>query len=115
MYEYNAIVTKVHDGDTITVDVDLGWNVWRKGESLRLFGLNAPELNTTEGKVAQVYLSKLLPLGCPVMVKTEKDKTEKYGRMLATVTVAGLSVCVNDVLLAKGYAKPWDGTGVRPT
>lgn len=112
MYEYAAIVRKVHDGDTLTVDVDLGWNVWRHNESLRLVGLNAPELNTPAGKSAQAYLATLLPLGTPVSIRTERDKTEKYGRMLATVDLPGL--CVNLDLLDKGYAKPWDGTGARP-
>lgn len=112
MYEYAAIVRAVHDGDTITVDVDLGWNTWRHSEVLRLSGLDAPELDTPEGKASQAYLASLLPLGEAVSVRTEKDKREKYGRMLAVVALPGLSV--NLLLLDKGYAKPWNGKGPRP-
>jgi micrococcal nuclease len=117
-YEYRAIVQDVHDGDTITVDVDLGWNVWRRGERLRLLGINAPELYTDSGKAAQIWLARMLPRGTPVAVRTEKDKAEKYGRMLATVwdndhdDVHGDSL--NDLLVAAGHAVRWDGKGPRP-
>ena len=44
MYEYRAFVTKVYDGDTITVDIDLGFGVQLKKQSIRLSGINAPEV-----------------------------------------------------------------------
>ena len=48
LYEYRAVVTKVYDGDTITADVDLGFNTWRHDESLRLVGIDAPEMRGNE-------------------------------------------------------------------
>lgn len=112
MYEYSAIVTKEHDGDTIKVDVDLGFGVWWKDVDLRLMGLNAPELDTVAGKIAQTALATHLPLGTSVVIRTEKDKQEKYGRYLATIIVGDLNI--NQWLLDNGYAKAWDGKGVRP-
>lgn len=44
MYEYTAIVREVYDGDTVTVDVDLGLCTWLHGQKLRLYGINAPEM-----------------------------------------------------------------------
>lgn len=113
MYEYAAIVRAVHDGDTITVDVDLGWNTWRHGEVLRLAGLDAPELTTLAGTEAHTYLAGLLPPGITATVRTSEDKREKYGRMLATV-ITVTAGNVNDLLITSGHAKPWNGKGPRP-
>lgn len=112
MFEYNATVVRVHDGDTISVDVDLGFGVWLKNQSLRLLGLNAPELISEAGKQAQTYLTGLLRPGQPVTIQTQKDHKEKYGRWLATVLIAGLNV--NQNLISTGHAKPWDGQGAKP-
>jgi endonuclease YncB( thermonuclease family) len=93
---------------------------------LRLFGLNAPELKTPEGKIAQKYLAQLIPIGQKVVILTERDKQEKYGRWLATImkpmepskTASAASVGpgmnVNLALISSGNAKPWDGKGSRP-
>jgi micrococcal nuclease len=115
MYEYRAIVRDVHDGDTITVDVDLGWNVWRHHEPLRLAGIDAPELNTDAGKAARVYLAGLLPLGAEVVIRTERDKDDKFGRMLASIfPVGGPTYAINEALIRGGHAKAWNGKGPRP-
>lgn len=119
MYEYIAVVTKVHDGDTITVDVDLGWGIWAHDQSLRLNRINSPELadKSGAGKVAQKALVGILPLGSEVVVRTIKDKTEKYGRMLAEIYLADDKLRltnINDNMVKNGFAKYWDGTGVRP-
>lgn len=117
-YEYRAVIRDVHDGDTVKVDVDLGWGVWLHARSLRLVGLNAPELNTAAGKEARDYLTTVLPLASPVTIRTELDKTEKFGRMLATIwdndrgDVYGDSV--NDMLIRTKHAVAWDGKGPRP-
>lgn len=92
MYEYRAIVTKVYDGDTITVDWDLGRKVWIRDESIRLVdkdgrGVDAPEVrggDRPEGLRSRDYLRHLV-LGREVIIKTRKDSQEKYGRYLASV------------------------------
>ncbi len=48
LYHYRAVVVSVYDGDTCTVDIDLGLNTWVRGEKLRLYRINAPELRGSE-------------------------------------------------------------------
>jgi len=111
MYEYNAVVEKVIDGDTVQVDVDLGFHVHIKN-SVRLLGLNAPEHNTADGAAAKDWLSAKLPVGTQIVISTQKNQFEKFGRMLATIVLKGEDV--NAALIASGHAKPWDGKGERP-
>ena len=63
-YYYDAEVTGVYDGDSITVDIDLGLGVWLKGQKLRLIGIDTPEMRGAEkeaGKVARDFVrSRLL-------------------------------------------------------
>lgn len=106
-YQYNAIITEVYDGDTITADVDLGFNIWAKSLKLRLSGIDAPELRgeeRTEGLrvrdiVRQMILSK------NVIIQTEKDKTGLYGRWLCRVILDGTDI--NQWLLEQNLVKPY--------
>ena len=93
-------------------------------DRFRLFGINAPESYgadaTDAGRAAKAWLIARLPDGKSVILATEKDHTEKYGRFLARVfacTSAGdaEAVSINDEMVAAGHAKSWDGKGVRPT
>lgn len=112
MYEYNARVVDVHDGDTLRADIDCGFGVWLSNQPLRLDGLNAPELNTPAGKASQVWLAGQLPVGTQIVITTVKDAKEKYGRYLATIFLAGVNL--NDELIATGHALPWNGKGPKP-
>ena len=112
MYEYYATVVKIVDADTIDVDIDLGLHVWKRKERLRLAGLNAPEMSTPEGVAATAYLVTVLPVGTQVTVRTTVDRTEKYGRYLATVMLGAVNV--NELLISTGHAVPWNGVGARP-
>ena len=86
LYYYKALVTKVYDGDTITVLIDLGLNTFRK-ESLRLEDLNAPELRGEEREAGLISRDALREkiLNKEIFIKTKKDKTGKYGRYIATI------------------------------
>ena len=106
MYEYMGNVVSVHDADTITVDVDLGFDV-HFTIPLRLYGINAPELSTEEGKAARDWMQAQLPTGYPVKIQTYKDRKEKYGRYLATVW-DGLRN-LNEELVANNMAVPYYG------
>lgn len=64
---YPATVVSVHDGDTCTLMIDLGFNVALKA-NCRAFGINAPELRTEEGKIARDYAQTLLTPGMKVTV-----------------------------------------------
>lgn len=103
-YVYKAKVVSVYDGDTITVNIDLGFNVTWHNVKLRLYGINTPEMNTPEGKDVSQRLKDRL-LGQEVTIETLKDKTEKYGRYLAKVYLA--DECINDTLVKTGDAKPY--------
>ena len=105
MYEYKAYVRKVYDGDTVTVDIDLGFGVVMQSQKLRLLRINAPEVRGKERpaglKSRDALRSKIA--GKWVIIKTQRDKKGKYGRWLAEIMLDG--VCVNDWLLTEGYAK----------
>jgi micrococcal nuclease len=104
MYTYNAYVTDVYDGDTITVDIDLGFGIKITNQKIRLFGINAPELKgktKAEGIKSRDKLTKLI-LNKQVKIETIKDKKEKYGRLLGKIWIE--DTMVNDVLLKEGFA-----------
>ncbi|MDP1712258.1 MAG: thermonuclease family protein [Candidatus Nanopelagicaceae bacterium] len=105
-YVYKATVKDVHDGDSITVDVQLGFNVLLQNMKLRLAGINAPELTTAEGKKVRDFLSKIL-LNKEIVLQTVKDRQEKYGRYLAIVWLDGKNV--NEQLVKGDMAVPYDG------
>lgn len=116
MYDYQAQVLNVHDGDTLRLRTDLGFYV-RFDQTVRLAGLNAPELSTPEGKAAQAFADGWVQAHASpyVGVRTQKDKQEKYGRYLATIyDLADATSTLNAALLAAGHALPWDGAGPRP-
>lgn len=107
MYEYKADVVSVYDGDTIRVSIDLGLSTWRNNETLRLFGINTPELrgNTREaGLIARDALATKV-LGQQVIINTVKDRKEKWGRYLATITLDdGTGLVINDWMIEQGHA-----------
>ncbi len=107
MYEYQATVIKHKDSDTSKLAVDCGFGV-TINITVRWAGINAPELATPEGKAALVALTAKLPIGTVCTINTLKDHQEKFGRYLATFTLAD-GTNVNDWLAKSGYAVPYDG------
>jgi micrococcal nuclease len=109
LYHYKAHVTAVYDGDTCTVDIDLGLNTWIRGEKVRLNRINAPEMtgpDKAKGTAARDYLRGLV-LDKDIILETIKDAREKYGRYLGEVwlEVAGSPQNVNDQMVVGGHAK----------
>jgi len=110
-YVYAATVVSVYDGDTMTLDVDLGFYV-RVRMACRLLGINAPELRDEGGRVARDTLRALCPVGVGVTVKSVKP--DKYGgRFDGTVTLPD-GRDVSQLLIAARVAAPWDGNGPKP-
>lgn len=105
MYEYNAYVTKVYDGDTITVDIDLGLGVWLRGQKIRLAGINAPEIRGEDRPLGLLSRDRLRELVLDKFVKitTFKDKKGKYGRWIADVYTD--ECFVNETLVIEDLAK----------
>jgi micrococcal nuclease len=113
LYNYKARVTGVYDGDTCTVDIDLGLHTWIHEEKLRLHRIDAPEVRGIErpaGLAARDFLQSLI-LGKEVHLETIKDQEEKYGRYLAEIFVQQTTpeggeiwVNVNDLMVQNGHA-----------
>jgi len=106
-------VLKVVDGDTIDADIDLGFDI-SLTKRIRLAGVDTPESRTTDlkekalGLEVKEWLKKNLEGKNEILVKTElPDSTEKYGRILGRLFVG--DVCLNDRMIAEGYAWEYDG------
>ena len=87
MYEYNAKVVKIYDGDTLTLDIDLGMFVWAHAQKIRVARINCPEVRGEEreqGLIARDYVRDKLS-GGDVKIRTFKDTKGKYGRWIAEV------------------------------
>lgn len=103
-YQYKAIVTSVYDGDTLNVDIDLGFGVWLKKQTIRLQGINAPEIRgktKNEGIKSRDKLRELV-LNKEILLETIKDKREKYGRWLGVLTFENKNI--NKLLLEEKLA-----------
>jgi micrococcal nuclease len=117
MYEYRVKkVTKILDGDTIDVDLDLGFSISYSGR-VRLSGVDTPESRTRDlnekkfGIEAKDYVKSLIDNAKLVVIKTEKpDSSEKYGRILGQVFLDESKISVNQMLIDNGYAWAYDGT-----
>ena len=111
MYEYHVKkVTNVVDGDTIDVEIDLGFDI-SFSSRVRLAGIDTPESRTTNkaekvlGLEAKEYVKSKIKDAKEVIIKTEKmDSSEKYGRILGWLFLDGSKVSVNEQMIADGYA-----------
>lgn len=110
-WRFLATVVRVIDGDTVIVDMDLGFYV-RVRLSCRLAGVNAIELAAPGGREAREHLATLLPEGASVVI--DSVKVDKYaGRFDGRIVLAD-GVDVATKVLAAGYAVRWDGRGKAP-
>lgn len=108
-YQYRGIVTSVYDGDTLNVDIDLGFNVWLKNQTIRLSGIDTPEIKgktKNEGIKSRDRLRELV-LNKEILLETIKDKKEKYGRWLGELTFDGKNI--NNLLLEENLATYYVG------
>lgn len=112
MYEYRARVVRWIDGDTVVCDIDLGLFTWVHDQHLRLYGIDAPDVQPAKGE-ATSYVRSLVPDGSEVTIRTHKDASDKFGRWLAEIWFVGLrdvfAGSVNDYILATGHAVPYFG------
>ena len=104
LYRYNARCTSVYDGDSITVDIDLGFNHWMLNQKIRLFGINTPEVRGLErpsGLIARDRLRELIE-GRDIILASHMDRAGKYGRWLGTIYIDDINI--NKLLLDEGLA-----------
>jgi len=122
MYEYNFKLLKIVDGDTVDGIIDLGFDVSVK-KRVRLVGINAPETclqrsitcpkerkeEKQKGIVAKHKLAELLRNQSKITIKTELDKTGKFGRVLGTLFTYqnDAPLDINRFLLMKGYVREY--------
>ena len=117
MYEYRVNVIKVIDGDTVDIDIDLGFGVWLKDERVRIMGIDTPESRTSDkvdkkfGLAAKARLKSLL--GKKAILKTQvnkdgEDMKGKFGRILGDF-VAEDGRMVTEIMIAEGHCVPYFG------
>lgn len=108
LYRYRGVVTKVYDADTVTIDIDLGYNIVMRKQTLRLFGIDAWEVRGVErpeGLEARDRLRALI-LGREIIFDSHRDKKGKYGRWLASIVeVDGQPMNVAEILVNEGHAE----------
>ena len=120
MFEYKCKVTKVVDGDTVDVDIDLGFGVWLRDQRVRLYGIDTPESRTSDpfekqyGKAATEFLKKWLD-GGDVTIKTHKDGRGKFGRILGELFIKETDISVNQLMIDNWHAVPYLGQSKADT
>ena len=109
MYEYNAKVVRVYDGDTIWADIDLGFGIWMQNQAIRLRGINTPELRGEAKEAGLASRDRVIQLLAEAdnkcVIKTHKDDQRgKYGRILGEILIENRTSSINDILLAECLA-----------
>jgi micrococcal nuclease len=107
MYQYKCKINKVLDGDTVDIDLDLGFNIILVNQRVRMAGVDTPESRTANkeekvrGLLSKKKLAEKLPVGSWQVIETQKsdNNDDKFGRILG----------VNDWLIKNNYAVPYKG------
>ena len=119
MYEYECTIRKVVDGDTIDVDINLGFNTWINNERVRLFGIDTPESRTRDleekkfGLYAKSVVDKFLPVGSKQVLVTHLDKVGKFGRILGEFKIFDIEqdrqTTINEFMIRKSIGVEYKG------
>ena len=115
MFTYQATILRIVDGDTVDVDIDLGFDVWLKNQRIRLYGIDTPESRTSDkvekvfGNLAKAKVLHFCPVGEQIVLQTKTDDSRgKYGRILGElITKDGVNV--NTYLVDNAYAVQYFG------
>ena len=119
MHTYRCKILRVVDGDTVDVDIDLGFGVWMHKERVRIHGIDTPESRTRDkeekiyGLAAKEFVKSFLPVGSDATLQTEKDKTVKFGRILGKFLVydgvTDSEMHLGDIMIREHHAVPYFG------
>ena len=122
MYEYRATIVKIVDGDTVDVDIDLGFNVVLRDERVRIAGIDTPESRTRDleekkfGLAAKARVKQLLGKTCVLKTQINKsgeDMKGKFGRILGDFNVYDSETdswkLLTSILISEGHAVPYHG------
>ena len=113
MYEYRCKILRIVDGDTVDVDIDLGFGIWMHKERVRIAGIDTPESRTKDlvekqfGLASKQFVKDLMPIGSQQIIKTEKDKTGKFGRILGDFLIDGKRL--TDLMVEANHAVVYNG------
>jgi micrococcal nuclease len=118
MYEYRCKILRVVDGDTVDIDIDLGFGIWMHRERVRMMGIDTPESRTRDlvekafGLASKQFVKDNLPIGSMHVLKTEIDKKGedakgKFGRVLGDFIIDGKRL--TDMLVESGHAVAYFG------
>ena len=118
--EYDVTVIKIVDGDTVDVDIDLGFGVCLKDERVRIMGIDTPESRTSDrvedlfGEAAKARLKELMKHGGKLITTEDKngeDMKGKFGRILGDFYVVreGKKERVTDIMIEEGHCVPYFG------
>jgi micrococcal nuclease len=119
MYEYRATLLKIVDGDTVDVDIDLGFGVVFANQRIRLYGIDTPESRTRDleekkcGKLAAKYIEDHIKVGSTFTLRTKLDGKGKFGRILGElicyVHEFGREMSLNKAMVQKHLAVEYHG------
>ena len=119
MYEYKAVIVRVVDGDTVDVDIDLGFDVWLKKQRIRLYGVDTPESRTRDleekmyGNAAKKFVQSFLPIGTNQILVTKLDDRGKFGRILGEFVTFDAAKdrqsTINQLLIDNHYGVEYHG------
>jgi len=115
MYEYRCKILKVIDGDTVDVDIDLGFDVILSNQRIRLYGIDTPESRTSDkeekiyGIAAKEFLKSYLQEGNFTTLQTVKDATGKFGRILGKFPIDQTGKTINELLVENHHAVEYFG------
>ena len=117
VYNYKCQLVKVVDGDTIDVDIDLGFDVWLRNQRVRLHGIDTPESRTrnleekARGLLSKQYIVDRCPVGSSIMI--ESLDRGKFGRILGNIWESGQDAnpdtSINKRMIADGFAVEYYG------
>ncbi len=111
---YNATVVRIVDGDTIRLDIDLGFDIVLKNQSVRLYKVDTPECRTRDlkekaaGLLAKEVVQNLIAVGERVFIRTKLDTKGKFGRLLGTIITTD-NININEHLVNNNYAVEYYG------
>ena len=119
MHTYKCTILRVVDGDTVDVDIDLGFGVWMRKERIRILGIDTPESRTRDlaekvyGNLAKNFVKDYLPVGSTQTLQTEKDGTGKFGRILGKFLVHDIKedrqMHLGDIMIREHLAVAYHG------
>lgn len=118
MYRYNVNVTRVVDGDTVDVDIDLGFGMIYKKQRVRMMGIDTPESRTRDleekfyGKQSKAHLVSILAEGDIQLLSHDKGK---FGRILGELFIGSSSYSINQQMIDEYHAVPYFGQSKEDT